>query len=149
MKTKEKKGFTTSIVLEKSLSEVYKAINNIPEWWQGKITGNFSKVGDEFTYQMADVHLSHQKVIELLPNKKVVWLVTGSNLSFVEKKDEWTDTTLSFELKPKGNHTQLTFKHEGLIPSFECYNACSGGWKKLIDKSLKSFINTGKGIDVF
>lgn len=82
-------------------------------------------------------------------NIKVVWLVTESNLNFVDKKDEWTNTKVQFDISPEGSKTKLTFTHHGLVPNFACYEACSGAWESLIQKSLFSFITTGKGVDVF
>lgn len=143
------KEFSTSVVVEKSPTEVYAAINNVQGWWQGEITGENITIGDEFNYQMGTVHLSKQKVMELIPDEKVVWLVTESQLSFVEIKDEWTGTTLVFDIKPEGNKTKLTFTHHGLTPTFQCFEACSGGWSMLIQKSLFNLITTGKGVDVF
>ena len=143
------KDFTTSILVDKSPAEVFKAINNPRGWWQGKIKGNTEKLNEEFTYQMETIHFSKQKITELIPNKKVMWQVTESNLSFVNKTNEWTGTTLEFDIQPEGNKTKLIFTHHGLVPSFECYGGCSGGWTDVIEKSLFSFITTGKGVDVF
>ena len=146
---KQEKDFTTSILVDKSTVEVYNAINNAHGWWQGEIKGSTGTLNDEFTYQMNTVHFSKQKITELVPGKKIVWQVTASNLSFVNKTDEWTGTTIEFDIEPEGHKTKLTFTHLGLVPSFECYGGCSGGWTSLIQKSLLGFINTGKGVDVF
>jgi hypothetical protein len=70
--------FTTSITVDRSPSEVFSAINNVRGWWQGEIIGSTDHVNDEFSYQMEDMHFSKQKVTELIPGKKVVWLVTAS-----------------------------------------------------------------------
>jgi Activator of Hsp90 ATPase homolog 1-like protein len=146
--TKEK-DYSASIVVDKTQSEVFEAIKNVRGWWQGEFVGETDKLNHEFTYQMGDVHFSKQKVVELIPDMKIVWLVTDSNLSFVAKKDEWTDTRLEFTISKEGNKTKITFKHSGLVPSFECYEGCSGAWEALIEKSLHSFITTGEGVKVF
>ncbi|MGC4102452.1 SRPBCC family protein [Ferruginibacter sp.] len=145
----KKKSFTTSILVDQSAAEVFKAINNTRGWWQGEFTGNTDKLNEEFTYEVPGVHFSKQKVIELIPGKKVVWLVTESNLSFVAKKDEWTNTTLQFDISTEGKKTKVTFTHYGLVPTFECYGGCAGAWGDLIEQSLLSFITTGKGVKVF
>jgi Activator of Hsp90 ATPase homolog 1-like protein len=146
---KKENDFTISIVVDKSPTEVFNVINNVRGWWQGEIIGNTEKLNDEFTYQMGAFHLSKQRIVELIPDKKVVWLITESNLNFVQKKDEWTDTKIAFELAPQGNKTKITFTHIGLVPKFECYGGCSSGWGKLIEQSLFSLITTGKGVNVF
>lgn len=143
------KDFTTSITVGSTPAEVFNAINNVRGWWQGEITGNTDKLNEEFEYRMEDMHFSKQKVTELVPNEKVVWLVTDSNLSFAGRKEEWTGTKIVFEISEVGGKTQLRFTHHGLNSGFECYGACSGGWTGLIQKSLLSLINTGKGKKVF
>ena len=142
-------NFSTTIVVNNSAKEVFDAINNVSSWWQGAVSGNTQNLNDEFTYRMKEFHFSKQQVVELIPNKKVVWLVTDSNLSFAKKTDEWTGTKIVFEIAEADNKTQLTFTHMGLIPAFDCYGGCSNGWSKLIQESLYSLITTGKGKDVF
>ena len=143
------RDFTTSIVLDQSPSKVFEAINNVRGWWQGEIKGSTEKLNDEFTYQMGDMHYSKQKIVESIPNKKVVWLITDSKLNFVEDKTEWTNTNIFFEISVVEDKTKLTFTHKGLVPGIECYDGCSGAWSKLIEHSLFSFITTGKGVDIF
>jgi hypothetical protein len=145
----QQKDYSTSILVDKSSEEVFDDINNVSGWWQGEITGDTEKVGDEFTYQMGDVHFSKQKVIESLPGKRVVWLVTESEIDFVSDKKEWVDTKIVFDIIPEGDKTRLTFTHHGLVPAIECYGSCSGAWQSLIEKSLFSYIETGKGVEVF
>ena len=98
---------------------------------------------------MADIHYSKQKLIELVPNKKVVWLVSDSKLNFTKNVSEWTGTKIIFEISTINNKTQVHFTHSGLVPKIECFNDCSNAWSQLIQESLYSLITTGKGIKVF
>ncbi len=142
-------NFTTTITVDNSAKEAFDAINNVSGWWQGEIKGSTDKLNDEFEYRMKDIHFSKQEIVELVPNQKVVWLVTDSNLSFTKSKSEWTGTKILFEIIEVNNKTQIHFTHLGLVPEFECYGGCSNGWSKLIQESLFSLITTGKGKDVF
>jgi hypothetical protein len=141
--------FTTTILVEQSPKEVFKAICDVSKWWQGEIKGSSHKLNDEFTYRMEDIHFSKQKVVDLIPDKKVVWLVTDSKLSFTKDKSEWTGTKICFEISELNNKTQAKFTHQGLVPKFECYGDCSNAWTQLVQKSLFSLITTGKGKKVF
>ena len=75
-----------------------------------------------------DQHYSNQKLIEVIPDKKVVWLVTESKLDWIKNnKEEWTNTKMIFEISTKGDKTILQFTHEGLVPEQECYAMCKKG----------------------
>ncbi len=142
-------NFTTTILVDQSPNEVFAAINNIRGWWQGEIEGPTEKLNDEFSYRMGDIHFSKQRIVEVIANKKVVWLVTDSKLNFTKDKSEWTGTAIRFEIDEINDQTQLRFTHVGLVPEIECYGGCSGAWGDLIQKSLFSLITTGEGQKVF
>jgi len=136
-------NFSTKFVVDQQADMVFDAVTNISKWWTENVKGNSLKLNDEFTVQFEDMHFSKQRVIEFVPNKKIVWLVTESRLSFLRNKEEWTDTKLVFEISENGNGTQLQFTHIGLIPDIECYNDCSNAWSYYISSSLFKLITTG------
>lgn len=142
-------NFTTTIIVDNSAKEAFDAINNVSGWWQGEIKGNTDNLNDEFEYRMKDIHFSKQKLVEVIANKKVVWLVTDSNLSFAKNTSEWTGTKIVFDIIEVNNKTQVRFTQEGLAKEFECYDACSNAWIQLVGQSLYSLITSGKGKDVF
>jgi activator of Hsp90 ATPase-like protein len=141
--------FTTTILVDQVPEEVFNAVNNVRGWWQGEIEDNTGKLNDEFTYRFDEFHVSTQKVVEMVPGKKVVWLVTESRLNFIKDKSEWTGTKISFEISEQDNKTKLRFTHLGLVPGIECFTDCSNAWSQLIQQSLYSLITTGKGKKVF
>ena len=141
--------FTTSILVDQTPEQVFNAINNVRGWWSEEIEGNTAKLNDEFNYHYKDVHRCKMKLIEVVPNKKVVWLVTESQLNFIQEKNEWVNTKIVFEISDINNKTQLRFTHMGLSPEIECYSTCSNAWGELIQKSLYSLVTTGKGMKVF
>jgi hypothetical protein len=144
-----KADFTTTIIVDNPPGEVFNAINNVRGWWQGQIEGITDKPNEDFTYRMEEIHFSKQKIVELIPNKKVVWEITDSQLNFVNDKTEWTGTRIVFDVTELGSKTQLRFTHQGLVPKFECYGDCSNAWEQLVQQSLFSLITSGKGKKIF
>lgn len=141
--------FTTTILVDQTPKQVFDAINNVSAWWQGEVLGESKNLNDEFTYRFGSFHFSKQKLIEVIPEKKVVWLIIDSQLDFVKDKKEWNNTRIIFEIIPRGAKTELKFTHSGLVPKIECYGDCSNAWTQLVQQSLLSLILTGKGKDVF
>jgi hypothetical protein len=137
--------FHTIITVNATAQKAFKRINDVTKWWTENLEGGSQKLNDEFTVRFDEVHVSKQKLIEFIPDKKVTWLVTESSLNFLEDKQEWTNTKISFELNELDNQTQIRFTHDGLIPTRECYDACSNAWSQYIQESLLSLINTGTG----
>jgi hypothetical protein len=139
------KNFNITFVVDQSASEVFDAVSNISKWWTENVKGNALTLNDEFTVQFEDMHFSKQRLIEVVPNKKAVWLVTDSKLSWLKNKQEWTGTKIVFEIYNLDNSTQLKFTHIGLNPEVECYHDCSNAWSQYIRSSLFNLITTGKG----
>ena len=138
-------NYATTFTVDQTPKEAFAAINNVRGWWSGNIEGSTDKLGDEWTYRYEDVHYSKQRITELIPGKKVVWLVLDSSLNFVKDKSEWNGTKITFEIGKKGDKTEVHFSHVGLVPDYECYGACSSAWGSYINGSLRRLITKGKG----
>jgi len=141
----QKQSFTTTLLVDQTPEKVFNAINNVRGWWSEEIEGSTNKLNDEFNYHYEDVHRSKMKIIEFIPDMKVVWLVMENYFSFTKDKSEWTGTKIIFEISEKDGKTQLRFTHQGLVPEYECYDVCENAWTTYIQNSLRNLITTGKG----
>lgn len=137
--------FTTTVVTGATAQEVFNAVNNVRGWWSENIDGDTDKLNSEFSYHYQDVHICKIKITEMVPNKKVTWHVLDNYFKFTKDKSEWKDTDIIFEIAEKGDKTQLTFTHRGLVPAYECYKICHDAWTHYIQSSLKELVATGKG----
>lgn len=138
-------NFTTSFEVDQSPAEVFNAVTNVRGWWSEDIEGNTAKLNDEFDYHYKDAHRAKMKLIEVVPEKKVVWQVLSNYFDFTNDKNEWTGNKIIFEITRNDNKTRLQFTQEGLTPAYECYNICHDAWSNYIKNSLRSLITTGKG----
>lgn len=139
------RDFTTTIVVDKTPKQVFDAINNVRGWWSEDIEGRTDKLNSVFNYHYKDVHRSKMKIIELVPGKKVVWLVLDNQFNFTKDKSEWKGNKIVFQISSKNKLTTLQFTQIGLVPEYECYDICKNAWSNYIEKSLRSLITTGKG----
>lgn len=137
--------YSITILVDQTPQEAYDAINNVTGWWIQDIEGSSQKLNDEFSVQFWDVHYSKQKLVEMIPGEKVVWLITDSKLTFIQDQNEWTGTKIIFDITKQGDKTEVRFTQMGLVPQIECYNACSNAWGGYIKDSLYNLITTGKG----
>jgi uncharacterized protein YndB with AHSA1/START domain len=149
IKKMETSDFTLTLLVDQSPKEVFNAIKNVRGWWSGlyseEFEGRTDKLDEEFTFRAGEgAHYSNQKLKEIIPDKKLVWLVTDSNLTFLENKTEWTGTKIIFEISKKGNKTQIRFTHEGLVPEVECYDSCAPALTQYLKEKLRNVISKGK-----
>ncbi|PSL46507.1 hypothetical protein CLV51_103487 [Chitinophaga niastensis] len=142
MKTQD---YNEIITVNATAQEAFESINSVSKWWTENLEGSSQKLNDEFTVRFDDIHVSKQKLVEVIPDKKVVWLVTDSKLNFLKDKHEWTNTKISFEIAEKDGKTQINFTHIGLVPEVECYNSCTNAWGQYIKGSLFKLLTEGKG----
>ena len=138
-------NFTMTLIVDQSPREVFNAVLNVRGWWHGfyseEIIGEMRNENDEFTFRAGDgAHFTRQKLVNVIADKRVEWLVTESALTFIEDEGEWEGTRLVFEISQKAGKTQLVFTHHGLTPEVECYDACSGAWTMYLREKLLSLI---------
>lgn len=138
-------NFTTTIKVNQSPQEVFKAVTNVRDWWSEEIEGNSAQLNDEFNYHYEDVHHCKVKLIEVIPNQKIVWLIEENYFKFTKDETEWTNTKPTFDISEKDGKTELRFTHFGLVSEYECFEICRDAWTNYIQNSLLKLITTGKG----
>lgn len=141
-----KSDFTITLLSKKSPESIFQKILDVRSWWSGiyseKFSGSSEKINDVFTFEAGDgAHYTEQKLIELIPNEKIVWLVTQCNLSFIERNDEWVGTKLIFEITQNEENTEVKFTHQGLTNELDCYDNCAPAWTQYIQTKLFPLIN--------
>lgn len=129
------KNYTIELETQMTSSELYEFLLKVENWWSGiyneTIRGESKKLNDEFTFSAGEgMHYSKQKLVEAVPEKKIVWEVIESNLTFLDDPNEWTNTLLQFDIM----ESNFRFTHIGLHPEIECYLQCSDAWSHYFQK---------------
>ena len=65
----------------------------------------------------------------------------------MELKRNGLEPNVEWNLEEKSqNETILNFTHNGLVPELNCYEICWPAWERFVTQSLKSFVESGKGM---
>jgi uncharacterized protein YndB with AHSA1/START domain len=138
-------SYTTSFTVDRTPQQVFDAVNDVRGWWMTTVDGDNRAVGDEFSYRVPDIHFCAMRVTELVPGEKVVWTVVDNHMDFIDDQSEWIGTEIRFELSEKDGGTELRFTHDGLVPTYECYDICQNAWTFYVGDSLRKLAATGEG----
>ncbi len=141
----KKQDYNTSITVNATAQEAFKNINNVSKWWTEDLEGHAEKLNDVFTVRFGETFIT-MKIVELIPNKKILWHVIDCYKHWLKDKKEWKDTSMSWEISTEKNATQISFTHIGLVPGIECYKGCEKAWDQYIKGSLFRLLTEGKGI---
>lgn len=143
----ENKNYRRTITVNASPEDAMKKISQVNLWWKKNFSGSAEKLNDEFfiPFDKEGVAFVNFRVSELVAGKKAVWQVTDCYLPWFSDKKEWNNTEVVFEISAENDYTRIHFTHAGLVPDFECYNACERGWDGHVQNSLVKFINDGQG----
>ncbi|WP_370618452.1 SRPBCC family protein [Mumia sp. Pv 4-285] len=138
-------SLTKTFTVDATPAEAFAAIIDVRAWWSGNVVGPTDTLGADFVYVASDLHYSKFRITELVPDRSTAWVVLDSYLSFIDDKEEWTGTTVRFEVLQDDGRTQVRFTHEGLAPADECYDVCDTAWESYVVGSLRALIEKGSG----
>ena len=124
--------------------EAFTSITHVGGWWTANLEGATEKLNDVFQVRFGET-FSIIKIIEIVPDKKIVWEVMDCYLHFLKDKSEWKGTRLLWEVEAHTGSTEVRMTHIGLVPEIECYNNCKKGWDYYVKTSLFELLTQGKG----
>ena len=141
----KKQDYTATILVKATANKAFQCINQVTAWWTENIVGSSEKLNDVFTTHFGETFVT-MKIVESVPDKKLVWNVADCYLHWLADKKEWKGTQIVFEISAEGDSTRIQFTHIGLEPQVECYDMCVKGWDQYFKGSLAKLINEGTGL---
>ena len=136
--------FNCNIAMNITPKEASEMINRVSDWWIMNAEGKTEKLNDEFTVRAGTTWKSF-KITEVIPDKKIVWLVSDCNLPWNTDLKEWKGTEIVWEISNGKKLTKINFTHIGLS-KLDCGNQCMNSWGGYIKQSLFKLITEGKGL---
>jgi len=125
--------------------KAFQQIANVAGWWATNVQGKAEKVGDEFIVRFGKT-FSIIRVEEVVPYKRITWLVTDCYLPLFKDEKEWAGTQMIWEISPAGQATEIAFTHKGIVPGKWCYEDCTKGWNFYVTVSLHNLLLQGRGL---
>ena len=127
-------SFHLSITVPGSAQDALSHIADVPQWWARDFDGCARSLGDVFTVRFGATWVTFR--ISALSDRAVTWTVQASHLPWLKNQQEWTGTSVQWDLIPAGDRCEIQFTHVGLSVDVECYGACADGWTRYVTGSL-------------
>ena len=141
-------SYTREIIVSNTPDDAYRALTSEFDKWWTECSGPIIAVGDEVTFRFAPTYWT-MRATKLEPNKSVELECIEAHHIHEGLPDsirkEWEGTKLKWDIQQQGDSTKISFVHEGLVPSLDCYEICEMGWDHFIVNSLKKYLDSGKG----
>ena len=128
-----------------SAEEAYRKVARVSAWWNERSTGETQALGDTFKVDFGKTWVEFE-VVEAIPNRRMVWLVTDCELHFLKDRKEWKDTKVIWDLKAGNGATSITMTHAGITPAVECFDVCQAGWNFHLGESLLKLLTENRGV---
>lgn len=114
----------------------------ISRWW-GPTEGD-GALGGQLVTSFGEHGVNAMRVLEAGP-ARVLWeSITADGTNPTGHTREWLGTTMEFDIQAEGSGTRLGFRHAGLTPQLECWEACNSAWIYFM-ASIKASAETGIG----
>jgi activator of Hsp90 ATPase-like protein len=138
-------NYSKTITAKITASEAANRISRVSDWWAKNVKGASQKLGDTFTVDFGE-KFADFKIVELIPGKKIVWLVTNCNQHWIPDITEWNNTQVMWEISTDNKTTTVRMTHVGLVPANQCYENCEQGWNFYVGQSLLKLLTENKGL---
>ena len=126
--------------------KLWNAITNLEftrQYWGGNENISDWKPGSKWEHVTGDEQRIIRcvgKVVESVPPKRLV-------LTWADPANEADVSRVTFEIEPIDDTVRLDVIHGDFTPGSDMVNKVSGGWPRVLS-SMKSFLETGKALDV-
>lgn len=125
-----------------TVAALFTSAAGVSSWW-GPTEGD-GAVGGTLVTSFGEHGVNAVRVVEARP-ERVVWeSVAVDGTKPTGHTEEWLGTRIEFDIAAVDAGTELRFRHAGLTPRLECWDACVDAWSYFL-ASIESLARTGVG----
>lgn len=125
-----------------TVAEWFTTAAGVSRWW-GPTEGD-GAVGGTLVTSFGEYGVNAMRVREAGPSRVVWEPVVPEGSTPTGHTLEWLGTTVEFDFVRTATGTELRFRHVGLGPQLECWQACTGAWAQFL-ASIEALATTGTG----
>ena len=125
-----------------TVAALFTSAAGVSRWW-GPTEGD-GAVGGTLVTSFGDNGVNAMRVLEAGPDRVVWEPVAAPGTTPTGHTQEWLGTRVEIDIVPAGSGTELRFRHAGLTPRLECWDACFAGWTYFM-ASIEALAATGTG----
>jgi uncharacterized protein YndB with AHSA1/START domain len=125
-----------------TVAGLFTSAAGVSRWW-GPTEGD-GAVGGTLVTSFGEYGVNTMRVLEAGP-ARVVWeSIASAGITPTGHTREWLGTTMEFDIAGAGAGAELRFRHAGLTPQLECWDACFAAWTQFM-ASIQTYAETGTG----
>lgn len=139
------KSYDQELFISATPESVYLALTkSVNLWWTDSVK-DASLVNSKITLAFGETYKTLE-IKDLQPERRVLWECVDAHMAVesISDKREWVGTSIEWEINSTENGSRVNFLHRGLVPTFECYDMCAGGWEFFLG-SFKDYLESGTG----
>ncbi|WP_433234628.1 SRPBCC family protein [Actinomadura nitritigenes] len=125
-----------------AVAALFTSAAGVSRWW-GPTEGD-GAVGGTLVTAFGEYGANAMRVLEAGPDRVVWESVAPDGTVPTGHTEEWLGTRMEFDIVPAGGGTELRFRHVGLTPRLDCWDACADAWRHFM-ASIETLAETGTG----
>lgn len=125
-----------------TVAALFTTADGVSRWW-GPTEGD-ATVGGTLVTRFGEHGVNANRVREVGASRVVWEPIAAPGTTPTGHTQEWLGTTIEIEILPSGAGTELHFRHVGLTPQLDCWDACHDAWTYFMS-SIETCAETGTG----
>jgi uncharacterized protein YndB with AHSA1/START domain len=138
----DQRDYARTLTIDTPRERVFDAVatlEGLAGWWTTLVDGR-AEPGGEITFRFEGLD---EQIVMRVDEARTPELLVWTCLEH-SGHPEWEGTRVAFEIEELNEGSLLRFRHDGLLPTLDCYDVCESGWERFL-ASIADYAESGKG----